>query len=123
VLRAFIGTLKQCLRRRTKREFSLHSVSEAQVGALPVVQRSDSAPTRGARSHGLPREPCRRHTLAADGVWVRAAAGELRFRELAQPTVEDVAEVASRSYEKLLRVLARHGPGLSASTTRPSGRS
>ena len=43
VLRAFISTLKQCLRRRAKREFGLRSVSEAEVGAVTVVQRSDSA--------------------------------------------------------------------------------
>jgi len=60
----------------------------------------------------LPCEPCRRHTLAADGVWLRDVDGELRFRELSPPSAEDVAEVASRSYEKLVRVLARHGRGL-----------
>ena len=43
---------------------------------------------------------------------MRDADGELRFRELPPPSAEDVAEVASRSYEKLLRVLARHGRGL-----------
>ena len=95
VLRAFISTLKQCLRRRAKREFGLRSVSEAQVGAVTVVQRSDSALRLNVHFH----------TLAADGVWVRDADGELRFRELPPPSAEDVAEVASRSYEKLVRVL------------------
>jgi len=102
VLRAFISTLKQCLRRRAKREFGLRSVSEAQVGAVTVVQRSDSALRLNVHFH----------TLAADGVWVRDADGELRFRDLPPPSAEDVAEVASRSYEKLVRVLARHGRGL-----------
>ena len=37
VLRAFISTLKQCLRRRAKREFGSRSVSEAQVGAVTAV--------------------------------------------------------------------------------------
>jgi len=58
VLRAFISTLKQCLRRRAKREFGLRSVSEAQVGAVTVVQRSDSALRLNVHFH----------TLAADGV-------------------------------------------------------
>ncbi|NCQ60740.1 MAG: hypothetical protein GW913_08760 [Myxococcales bacterium] len=88
-------------------------------GDSGVAQRQRVA-ARCARSHGLPREPFRRHTLAPDGVWVRDADGELRFRELPPPTAEHVAEVASRSYEKLLRVLARHGPGLRASTTPPT---
>jgi len=99
VLRAFIDALKQCLRRRAKREFGLESVKDAQVGAVTVVQRSDSALRLNVHFH----------TLAADGVWVRDGDGGVRFRELPPPTADDVAEVASRTHQKLLRVLARHG--------------
>jgi len=49
------------------------------------------------------------HTLALDGVYVRDEAGELQFRELGEPTEEEVAQVAGWTHVSLLRVLKQHG--------------
>ena len=67
VLDVFIAALTRSMRRRAKRVLSLRSVDDALVGALTVIQRSDSA---------LRVNP-HFHTLALDGVYVRDAEGEL----------------------------------------------
>jgi len=50
------------------------------------------------------------HVLALDGVYARAAqAGELVFHALAAPTADEVTDVASRTAERVRKILARHG--------------
>ena len=98
VLAAFIGALKRSLRWRAKREFGLRSVRDAQVGALTFVQRADSALRLNVHFH----------TLAVDGVYVRDEAGELKFRELAEPMAEDIAQVAKWTHAALILVLKRY---------------
>jgi hypothetical protein len=47
-----------------------------------------------------------------DDVYVRDEEGELQFRELGEPTPEDVAQVAAWTHAGLVRVLQRHGRSL-----------
>ncbi len=51
------------------------------------------------------------HTLALDGVYVRAS-GELVFRALPPPIAADVAEVARRTADETRAILERHGRSL-----------
>ena len=99
VLGAFTDALKRAHRWRAKRKFGLRSVRDAQMGALTFVQRADSALRLNVHFH----------TLALDGVYVRDDEGELHFRDLGEPTTEDVAQVATWTHASLLRVLRRHG--------------
>ena len=60
------------------------------------------------------------HTLALDGVYVRHPDdGELVFHALAPPTAEEVAEVARRTAERVLRLLDKDDE--EASAEEPSG--
>lgn len=102
VLNAFITALTRSLRWRAKRLLGLRSVEEALVGALTVIQRSDSA---------LRVNP-HFHTLCLDGVYVRDEQGELSFHPLPAPSAEEVAEVAAETHARIVRVLARHGRSL-----------
>ena len=68
VLDAFLSALTRSLRWRAKRHLGLRSVEDALVGALTVIQRSDSA---------LRVNP-HFHTLALDGVYVRDEQGGVR---------------------------------------------
>lgn len=53
------------------------------------------------------------HTLALDGVmFVRGADGHLVFHSLAEPSAEQVAEVARRTAKRVGRILQRHGRSL-----------
>ncbi|MCZ7680800.1 MAG: transposase [Sandaracinaceae bacterium] len=94
--------LTRSMRRRAKRILSLRSVDDALVGALTVIQRSDSA---------LRVNP-HFHTLALDGVYVRDAEGELIFHPLPAPSAEEVAQVAAWTHAGIVRVLERHGRSL-----------
>jgi len=48
--------------------------------------------------------------LALDGVYVRAAqSGELLFHALAAPTADEVTDVATRTAQRVQKILARHG--------------
>ncbi len=48
--------------------------------------------------------------LALDGVYVRdRQSGELVFQELAAPTADEVTDVATRTAQRVQRILARHG--------------
>ncbi|MCZ7680805.1 MAG: transposase [Sandaracinaceae bacterium] len=102
VLAVFIAALTRSMRRRAKRILSLRSVDDALVGALTVIQRSDSA---------LRVNP-HFHTLALDGVYVRDAEGELIFHPLPAPSAEEVAQVAAWTHAGIVRVLERHGRSL-----------
>ena len=102
VLGAFTDALKRSLRWRAKRKFGLRSVRDAQIGALTFVQRADSALRLNVHFH----------TLALDGVYVRDEEGELQFRELGEPTPEEVAQVAVWTHASLVRVLKRYGRSL-----------
>lgn len=102
VLDAFARALARSLRRRAKKKLGLRSVGDALVGAITFVQRSDAS---------LRLNP-HLHTLALDGVYVRDVDGTLRFHELGAPSNEEVLDVARFTYERLVRVLERHGRAL-----------
>jgi hypothetical protein len=70
------------------------------------VQRADSALRLNVHFH----------TLALDGVYVRDEEGELQFRELGEPSTEEVVQVAAWTHASLLRVLKRHGRSLDGIT-------
>ncbi|MFT7579094.1 MAG: hypothetical protein ACI9MR_000756 [Myxococcota bacterium] len=102
VLGAFTEALKRSLRWRAKRELCLGSVCDGEIGALTFVQQADSALRLNVHFH----------TLALDGVYVRDEEGELKFRELGEPSTEDVAQVAAWTHASPLRVLQRNGRSL-----------
>ena len=102
VLAVFIGALTRSLRWRAKRVLGLHSVEDALVGALTVIQRSD----------GALRVNPHFHTLALDGVYVSDSQAELVFHPLPAPSAEEVAEIAARTHAGIMRVLERHGRSL-----------
>lgn len=94
-----ITALTRSLRWRAKRLLGLRSVGDALVGALTMIQRSDSA--LGVNPHF--------HTLALDGVYLRDEQGALAFHPLPTPSAEGVAELALETHARIVRVLARHG--------------
>ncbi len=52
------------------------------------------------------------HTLALDGVYVRAEDGALGFRALPAPTAAEVAELARRTAAGARTILVKHGRSL-----------
>jgi hypothetical protein len=83
----------------------LTSVSGAHTGAVTFVQRFDSALRLNLHFH----------TLALDGVYVRAASSrELRFAVLAAPTVEQVHAVAKRTEARVCELSRKSGRGRAA---------
>ena len=109
VLEAFSSALLRQLRWRVKRELGLERVTDALPGAITFVQRSDSSLRVWPHFH----------TLAADGAWVRSSDGTLRFHTLGEPTPQDVAQVATWTHARLLRVLERHGRAESLASDEP----
>jgi hypothetical protein len=79
----------------------LASVEQAHPGTVTFIQRFDSALRLNVHFH----------TLALDGVYVRAddAAGELVFHALPEPTGDEVLEVARRTAERVVSILKKHG--------------
>ena len=75
---------------RAKRELGLFSVSDAHVGMLTFIQRSDSA---------LRLNP-HLHTLMLDGIYVKSQGG-LRFEPLPGPTQQEVAQAAEQTARRL----------------------
>jgi len=105
VLGAFVSELRRSMRWRAKRELGLSSVDDALTGAITVVQRFDSALRLNVHYH----------TLALDGVYVRADGdGPLAFHALAAPTTAVVADVARRTAERVRALLERRGRALDA---------
>ena len=82
------------MRWRAKKELGLSSLSQAHVGMLTFVQRSDSA---------LRLNP-HLHTLMLDGVYVVGPHG-LRFEPMAEPTSEEVAFIAEQTAKALFAKL------------------
>ena len=88
VLQAFVTELMGSYKKRAKRELGLRSVQQAHTGTVTFVQRFDSALRLNVHAH----------TLALDGVYVRDAdSSELRFHALAEPSSQDVHELARRT--------------------------
>ena len=98
-LSAFVEELMRSYRCRAKRLLGLDRVRDAHPGAVTFVQRFDS---------GL-RLNVHFHTLALDGVYVRADDGTLDFHPLPPPTAAEVAEVAGRTAERVRRSLEQRG--------------
>ncbi len=75
-------------------------LSEAHPGAVTFIQRFDSALRLNPHSH----------SEALDGVVVQQAS-ELVFRRLGEPSVEDIEQVARRTFERAKRLLrtSRYG--------------
>lgn len=100
VINAFVAEVMRFYRFRAKRLLGLQSVSLAHPGAVTLVQRFDSALRLNVHAH----------TLALDGVYVRDADSEkLVFHPLPSLTHEDVVEVATRTAERIRKVLQAHG--------------
>jgi len=102
VVGAFVTEVMRSVRHRAKRMLGLVSMQLGRTGAVTFVQRFDSA----LRLNVHP------HTLALDGVYVRGADGHLVFHSLAEPSAEQVAEVARRTAKRVGRILQRHGRSL-----------
>ena len=92
--RTFSAALSRRMRWRAKRELGLSSLSQAHVGMLTFVQRSDSA---------LRLNP-HLHTLMLDGVYIDGPGG-LRFEPISEPSPEEVAEVAEKTATALFAKL------------------
>ena len=100
MLGAFAAELSHSYRHRAKREHGLPSVSVLHTGSVTFVQRVDGALRLNVHAH----------TLALDGVYVRAEqSGEPRFLALAEPTEQDVRALAERTAARVERVLRNAG--------------
>jgi hypothetical protein len=96
IVGAFVNSVLDSLRRRAKRELGLGSVAEAHTGAVTFIQRFDSALRLNVHSH----------TEALDGAYVEQD-GQLVFHPLGEPSAEDLAYVARRTFERAKRLLRR----------------
>jgi hypothetical protein len=94
-VRAFTKALRRSMQHRAKDALGLRSVQDAEVGAVTVVQRTDSA---------LRLSP-HLHVVQLDGVYVRDADGSLRFHRVDGPSGYDVADVAIMTAARMSRAL------------------
>lgn len=104
VLRAFTGEVQRSLRRRAKRTLDLDSVELAHTAGVTFIQRFDSALRLNVHFH----------SLFLDGVYVEQQDGSLEFVELAEPSPEQVANVARRTARRIAAALDKAGWGLDA---------
>jgi Putative transposase len=97
--------LSRSYRHRAKREHGLPSVSVLHTGSVTFVQRVD----------GALRLNIHAHTLAIDGVYIRGEqTSALQFLPLAEPTEQDVEQLAERTAARIERVLRKAGRYLDA---------
>jgi hypothetical protein len=101
VLGAFVGTVMEVQRRRAKFHLGLGSLSEAHPGAVTFVQRFDSALRLNVHAH----------LLCPDGVYVEGEGG-LEYRELPEPTPDDVQWVAEQTWVRIGRATEALGRSL-----------
>jgi len=80
----------------------LSSMSEAHTGGITFIQRFDSALRLNVHFH----------SLFLDGVFVRGDDGALEFHELPEPSPEQVADVAARTAERVIKLLIKSGKSL-----------
>jgi hypothetical protein len=100
VLQAFVQELSRSYQTRAKRQLGLCSVSLAHTGAVTFVQRFDSALRLNVHAH----------TIALDGVYLRAQdSQELRFVALPEPTQQEVTDLARRVANRIQKVLNKSG--------------
>jgi len=100
ILAAFTAELSRSYKYRAKHLLGLCSVNEIHTGSVSLVHRADSAL----------RLNVHQHVMALDGVYVRdKSTSELIFHPLAEPTHEQVVDVASRTAKRVERILRKHG--------------
>lgn len=100
VLEAFVALVSRSYKRRAKALLGLDSVDDAMTGAVSVIQRGDSALRLNVHFH----------LIGLDGVYVRSPdGGELVFHALAAPSAEEITDVATRTAQRVQKILARHG--------------
>ena len=98
ILRLFIRVIFASLRRRARRRFGLCA---PRCGSVTFVQRFGDALNLNLHFH----------TLVLDGVYVRDAAHEIRFRPLPAPDDYEVGRIAVTIARRLARLLERRGLG------------
>jgi hypothetical protein len=101
VLGAFVEELMRSYRFRAKRCLGLASVEDVHPGAILFVQRFDSALRLNVHAH----------VLAIDGVYVRGddPSATPAFHVLAEPTQEEILDVARRTALLVVSILKKHG--------------
>ena len=99
VLDAFVTELASSYRRRAKRLFGLASVADAKTGAVAAIQRTDSALRLNVHFH----------VLALDGAYMPDSEGRLEFASLPKPTQSQVADVATRTADRIEKLLRDRG--------------
>ncbi len=110
-LRAFTDEVQRSLRRRAKKALGLDSVHQAHTGGITICQRFDSALRPGVHLH----------SLFLDGVYVEFDDGSLEFHELPEPSLEQVAEVARRTAQRVAILLEKAGRMLDPEMTDDGG--
>jgi hypothetical protein len=98
VLRRFVGEIFAWQRRAAKAQLGLRRLTDAQPGAVCVLQRFGSAIDLNPHAH----------VLVTDGVFI-ADADRVVFRALPPPTEAEVAAVAQRTCERVVSLLRERG--------------
>lgn len=102
VITAFSAALLGWLRHRAKRELGLRSVRQACPGMFTWVQRFGSAVNLNVHLH----------TLAAEGVFVENAGGEVKWYTLREPSSAEVAHIAWDTCKPVMKSLLKRGLSL-----------
>lgn len=102
VLRAFTEEVQRSLKRRAKKVLGLIGVALAHTAGITFIQRFDSALRLNVHFH----------SLFLDGVYIEQGEGSLEFCELAEPTPEQVADVARRTARRVADALRKAGKSL-----------
>ena len=104
VLGAFLDAVFQHLRWKAKRVLGLASVTEAHPGAVTPSLRSWIQRC----SSNLSLNP-HFHSLVTDGVFLEEPDGTVVFRELPEPTDEEVTRVATETCRRAQDILSKRG--------------
>src|SRR5690606_34905035 len=102
VLRAFTEEVQRSLKRRAKKVLGLIGVALAHTAGITFIQRFDSALRLNVHFH----------SLFLDGAYIEQSDGSLEFCELAEPTPEQVADVARRTARRVADALRKAGKSL-----------
>ena len=98
VVEIFVGALRRYLTHRAKRELELAHVHDAHVGVVAAIQRFGSAAELNVHLH----------SLVCDGVFVEESS-DVRFRELAAPSMDDIAAVSAQVCRRVVAMLSKRG--------------
>jgi hypothetical protein len=98
----FVDAVSRHLQETAQRELGLRRLTDAQPGAVCVVQRWGGSVNLNPHLHAI----------VTDGVFVREHDGILIFRPLAEPTRGEIAAVAWAVCERVVALLRRRGQWL-----------